>query len=253
MSPDSVLIRVDGRGNDELRSVTFQRNFTRFAEGSVLASFGETRVLCTATVDEKVPPFLRGSGRGWVTAEYSMLPRSTSVRISRSTSRGGPDGRSTEIQRIVGRSLRACVDMEALGERTIILDCDVLQADGGTRTAAVSGGFVALFDALRFLRKQGAFSVLPLSFFLSAVSVGLVAGSPLLDLCYREDSAADVDMNVVMNHRGEYVEIQGTGEGSVFTGADLSRLLLLASKGTLEIIEFQKEALGIEDGERSFS
>lgn len=253
MSRDSMVLRVDGRRNDELRPVTFQRNFTCYAEGAVLASFGETRVLCTATVEEKVPSFLRGSGRGWVTAEYSMLPRSTSVRVSRSTSRGGPDGRSTEIQRLVGRSLRACVDMESLGERTIILDCDVLQADGGTRTAAVSGGFVALFDALRHLKKQGVFPVLPLRFFLSAVSVGLVAGSPLLDLCYREDSAAEVDMNVVMNHRGEYVEIQGTGEGSVFTGSDLSGLLLLAAGGTLEIIEFQKEALGIEDGETAFS
>ena len=253
MSLSAMALRIDGRRDDGLRPVSFQRNFTRYAEGSVLASFGDTRVLCTATVEEKVPPFLRGTGRGWVTAEYAMLPRSTSVRVSRSTSRGGPDGRSTEIQRLVGRSLRACVDMEALGERTVILDCDVLQADGGTRTAAVSGGFVALFDALRALRAKGIFSVLPLRFFLSAVSVGKVGGSPLLDLCYAEDSAAEVDMNVVMNHRGEYVEIQGTGEGSVFTGSDLSGLLLLAAVGTLEIIEFQKEALGIEDGETAFS
>jgi len=249
----AMTIRIDGRMEDGLRPVTFKRNFTRYAEGSVLTSFGETRVLCTATVEEKVPPFLRGTARGWVTAEYAMLPRSTSVRVPRSTSRGGPDGRSAEIQRLVGRSLRACVDMEALGERTIILDCDVLQADGGTRTAAVSGGFVALFDALRSLREKDIFRVLPLKFFLSAVSVGKVDGSPLLDLCYEEDSAAEVDMNVVMNHRGEFVEIQGTGEGSVFTSGDLSALLLLAGKGTREIIELQKGALGIEDGETILS
>jgi ribonuclease PH len=248
-----MSVRIDGRREDQLRAVYFERNFTRYAEGSVLASFGETKVLCTATVEEKVPPFLRGSGRGWVTAEYAMLPRSTSVRVSRSTSRGGPDGRSTEIQRLVGRSLRACVDMQSLGERTIILDCDVLQADGGTRTAAVSGGFVALFDALRSLRGHGAFSELPLRFFLSAVSVGTVDGMPLLDLCYGEDSTADVDMNVVMNHRGEYVEIQGTGEGGVFTSGDLSSLLALAGKGTAKIIELQMEALEIAEGETAFS
>ncbi len=245
--------RIDGRAPDEIRAVSFQRNFTRYAEGSVLASFGETRVLCTATVDEKVPPFLRGTGRGWVTAEYAMLPRSTQTRVLRSTSRGGQDGRSTEIQRLVGRSLRACVDMEALGERTVIIDCDVLQADGGTRTAAVSGGFVALVDGLRSLREKSEFSFLPLKFLLSAISAGKIGGHGFLDLCYEEDSTAEVDMNFVMNHRGEYIEIQGTGEGGVFSAGDLSELLVLAGKGTLEVIEKQKEALDLDGSELSFS
>ena len=245
--------RIDGRAADEIREVTFQRNFTRYAEGSVLASFGETRVLCTATVDEKVPPFLRGTGRGWVTAEYAMLPRSTQTRVLRSTSRGGQDGRSTEIQRLVGRSLRACVDMEAMGERTIIIDCDVLQADGGTRTAAVSGGFVALADSLRSLREKSVFRFLPLKFLLSAISAGKINSHALLDLCYQEDSSAEVDMNFVMNHRGEYIEIQGTGEGGVFSAGDLSELLVLGGKGTQEVIEKQKEALSLDESELSFS
>lgn len=247
------LVRSDGRRRDELRPVTFHRNFTRYAEGSVLASFGETKVLCTATVEEKIPSFLKGSGRGWVTAEYAMLPRSTFVRVNRNTVRGGLDGRSTEIQRLVGRSLRACVDTESLGERTIIIDCDVLQADGGTRTAAVSGGFVALADSLRVLRDKGSLSVLPLKFFLSAVSVGKVQGELLLDLCYGEDSTAEVDMNLIMNHLGEYVEIQGTGEGGVFSSSDLNGLLALGAKGTGEIILLQKEALDFADGEIPFS
>ncbi len=253
MTGAGLKSRPGGRREDELRPVAFQRNFVRHAEGSVLVSFGDTRIVCSATVEEKVPPFLRGSGQGWVTAEYGMLPRSTSTRIHRFGPRGGPSARSTEIQRLVGRSLRACVDMRALGERTVIVDCDVIQADGGTRTAAISGGYIALFDALRFLRAKDDFSLLPIKFFLSAVSVGLVKGVPLLDLCYEEDSAADVDMNVVMNHRGEYVEIQGTGEESVFSFPQLSAMLDLAARGAARINELQREALAIEDGEISFS
>ena len=245
MSEGILPVRGDGRQTDELRPVAFVRGFLGHAEGSVLVSFGETKIVCSATVEDKVPPFLRGSGRGWVTAEYGMLPRSTSVRMQRFGPRGGPASRSTEIQRLVGRSLRACVDMNALGERTVTVDCDVINADGGTRTAAVSGGFVALYDALAFLREKGIFPEIPIKFFLSAVSVGLVGGTPLLDLCYEEDSAAGVDMNVVMNHRGEYVEIQGTGEGSVFSSSQLADLLALAAKGTARIIGLQKEALEI--------
>lgn len=245
--------RADGRRRDELRSVSFIRGFSRYAEGSALVSFGDTKILCAATVEEKVPPFLRGSGRGWVTAEYGMLPRSTSTRVQRFGPRGGPSSRSTEIQRLVGRSLRACVDMKALGERTITVDCDVIHADGGTRTAAVSGGFIALFDAMRFLRDKGVFTKIPIKFFLSAVSVGLVEGEILLDLCYQEDSAAAVDMNVVMNHLGDYVEIQGTGEESVFSAPQLGEFLALAAKGTARIIELQKEALAIAGGEEAFS
>lgn len=245
--------RADGRRRDELRPVSFIRGFSRYAEGSALVSFGDTKILCAATVEEKVPPFLRGSGRGWVTAEYGMLPRSTSTRVQRFGPRGGPSSRSTEIQRLVGRSLRACVDMKALGERTITVDCDVIHADGGTRTAAVSGGFIALFDAMRFLRDKGVFTKIPIKFFLSAVSVGLVEGEILLDLCYQEDSAAAVDMNVVMNHLGDYVEIQGTGEESVFSAHQLNEFLALAAKGTARIIELQKEALAIAGGEEAFS
>lgn len=245
--------RTDGRRRDELRPVSFIRGFSRYAEGSALVSFGDTKILCAATVEEKVPPFLRGSGRGWVTAEYGMLPRSTSTRVQRFGPRGGPSSRSTEIQRLVGRSLRACVDMKALGERTITVDCDVIHADGGTRTAAVSGGFIALFDAMRFLRDKGVFTEIPIKFFLSAVSVGLVEGEILLDLCYQEDSAAAVDMNVVMNHLGDYVEIQGTGEESVFSAPQLGEFLALAAKGTARIIELQKEALAIAGGEETFS
>ena len=245
--------RPDGRRRDELRPASFSRGFSRYAEGSAQVSFGHTKILCTATVEEKVPPFLRGTGRGWVTAEYAMLPRSTSSRVQRFGPGGGPSSRSTEIQRLVGRSLRACVDLEALGERTIIVDCDVIQADGGTRTAAISGGFVALFDALKGLRERELIRKIPLKFLLSAVSVGLVKGAPLLDLCYEEDSAAEVDMNVVMNHRGEYAEIQGTGEESVFSAPQLADLLALAAKGTAEITRLQMEALELDEADLSFS
>ena len=235
--------RSGGRGRDALRPVTFERNYTRYAEGSVLTSFGNTRVLCNATVEERVPPFLRGSGKGWITAEYSMLPRATSVRTARSTSRGGLDGRSTEIQRLVGRVLRSAVDMTALGERTSILDCDVLQADGGTRTAAVSGGFVALVDSLRFLRSKKAFGQMPLKFSLAAVSIGKIGGEMLLDLDYSEDCRAEVDMNIFMTSLGDFVEIQGTGEGGVFSPEELQSLLALGKKGICEILDLQKKAL----------
>lgn len=235
--------RKDGRSWDEMRPISFQRGFTCYAEGSVLASFGQTKVICTATVEEKVPPFLKGTGKGWVTAEYSMLPRSTSERVSRIGARGFADGRSTEIQRLVGRSLRACVDLSALGERTVILDCDVIQADGGTRTAAVSGAFVALVDSFRFLRDRGLLSSLPIRFCIAAVSAGKVTGEPLLDLSYGEDSIAEVDMNFVMNEEGQYAEIQGTGEGCSFSGAELQLFLALARKGTGEVLEAQRKAL----------
>ena len=235
--------RSGGRGKDDLRPIAFERNYTRYAEGSVLASFGNTRVLCNATVEERVPPFLRGSGKGWITAEYSMLPRATSVRTTRSTARGGQDGRSTEIQRLVGRVLRSAVDLTALGERTIILDCDVLQADGGTRTAAVSGGFVALVDSLRFLRNKGAFGTLPLKFSLAAVSIGKIDGEMFLDLDYSEDSRAEVDMNIFMTSLGDFVEVQGTGEGGVFSPEELQSLIALGKKGIDEILDLQKKAL----------
>ncbi|GAB1399459.1 ribonuclease PH [Aminivibrio sp.] len=240
-----VIDRRDGRREDELRPVSFERNYTRYAEGSVLVSFGNTRVLCNATVEERVPPFLRGSGKGWITAEYSMLPRATAVRTTRSTARGGPDGRSTEIQRLVGRVLRSAVDMTALGERTIILDCDVLQADGGTRTAAVSGGFVALVDSLRFLQEKGAFGTLPLKFSLAAVSIGKIEGEMLLDLDYSEDCRAEVDMNIFMTSTGDFVEIQGTGEGGVFSPDELQALLSLGAKGIREILDLQEKALDL--------
>lgn len=235
--------RSGGRGKADLRPVTFERNYTRYAEGSVLACFGNTRVLCNATVEERVPPFLRGSGKGWITAEYSMLPRATAIRTTRNTARGGQDGRSTEIQRLAGRVLRSSVDLAALGERTIILDCDVLQADGGTRTAAVSGGFVALVDSLGFLQEKGVFKTLPLKFFLAAVSAGKIDGEMLLDLDYSEDCRAEVDMNLFMTSLGDFVEIQGTGEGGVFSPDELQSLLTLGKKGIGEILDLQKKAL----------
>ncbi len=242
----SAGARSGGRGKADLRPVAFERNYTRYAEGSVLVSFANTRVLCNATVEERVPHFLRGSGKGWITAEYSMLPRATAVRTRRSTTRGAQDGRSTAIQRLVGRVLRSAVDLTSLGERTIILDCDVLQADGGTRTAAVSGGFVALVDSLRFLRGKGVFELLPLKFSLAAVSIGKIDGEMLLDLDYSEDSRAEVDMNVFMTPLGDFVEIQGAGEGGVFSPDELQSLLALGKKGINEILDLQKKALEFE-------
>ncbi|NLL18960.1 MAG: ribonuclease PH [Clostridia bacterium] len=236
--------RIDGRFWDELRPVTIVRNFIKPAEGSVLISVGDTKVICTATVEEKVPPFLKGTNKGWVTAEYSMLPRATQQRTVREAAKGRLGGRTMEIQRLVGRSLRAVVDQEALGERTIWIDCDVIQADGGTRTAAITGGFVALVDACQHLIDTNVIEKMPLKDFLAAVSVGKIGEVLCLDLCYREDSQAEVDMNVVMTGQGNIIEVQGTAEGSPFSRKELDELLDLAGKGVQELIILQKEALG---------
>jgi len=236
-------LRIDGRRPDELRQVTITRDFTRYAEGSVLIKMGDTWVVTTASVDDKVPQFLRGTGRGWVTAEYAMLPRATSERRAREAS-GRQSGRSMEIQRLVGRSLRAVVDLDALGERTIWVDCDVLQADGGTRTAAVTGAFVALFDAFRRLNEAGRISTFPLLDYVAGVSVGLVKGEPVLDLCFAEDAEAAVDMNVVRTGNGRLVEVQGTAERGSFSEDELEALLDLARAGCAALVSAQREALG---------
>ena len=235
--------RPSGRAPDQLRQVRLERGFTRHAEGSVLVCFGETRVLCTASVEERVPGFLRGKGEGWVTAEYGMLPRATHTRSDREAARGKQGGRTLEIQRLIGRSLRACVDRAALGERTITLDCDVLQADGGTRTAAITGAYVALVDAVRSLTKQRKLLRDPLYGAVAAVSVGLYRGVPVLDLDYAEDSNCDTDMNVVMNDGGGFIELQGTAEGHAFRRDELDALIGLAEKGTAELFRLQQEAL----------
>lgn len=235
--------------DNSLRPVTMKRNCIMHAEGSCLISCGNTKVLCTASVEDKVPPFLRGSGKGWVTAEYALLPRSTAVRVPRDAVKGRINGRSQEIQRLIGRSLRAAVDLDALGERCITLDCDVLQADGGTRTASITGAYVALVDALRWLRGSGAFEKLPLRSQVAAVSVGKVDGRLLLDLCYDEDSSAEVDFNVVMNGHGDFVEVQGTGEGGVFSRAEMNGMLDLAASGISELMEAQRTTLDWHDEE----
>jgi ribonuclease PH len=235
--------RSRARAHDALRPVSIVRGFTRHAEGSVLVSFGETRVLCTASVDEKVPPHKRGSGEGWVTAEYGMLPRSTHTRSDREAARGKQSGRTQEIQRLIGRSLRCVFDLAALGERTIALDCDVLQADGGTRTAAITGAFVAAHDAVSWLLAQGRIERSPIHDFVAAVSVGIVRGTPLLDLEYIEDAACDTDMNVVMTGAGGFVELQGTAEGATFSHVEMDALLALASKGIGELVAVQRAAL----------
>ncbi len=235
--------RCFDRGADALRPVRFTRNYTKHAEGSVLVEFGHTKVLCTASVEEKVPPFLKGKGRGWVTAEYGMLPRATNTRGSREAASGKQTGRTQEIQRLIGRSLRAVTDLAALGERQITLDCDVLQADGGTRCASVTGAMVALADAVAGLRAQGLVAKDPLRDFVAAVSVGISNGSPVLDLDYEEDSGCDTDMNVVMTGAGHFVEVQGTAEGEPFTREQMSRLLDLASSGISRLIVMQRSAL----------
>lgn len=240
---DEPIQRLNGRRPDELRPVTFQRHFTRYAEGSVLVSFGETRVLCNASVEEGVPPFLRGSGRGWVTAEYAMLPRATHQRSPRESTRGKVGGRTHEIQRLIGRSLRAVIDLEALGERTIQIDCDVLQADGGTRTAAITGAWVALADAVGRLLAQGLLRTSPLREGVAAVSVGIIDGQPLLDLDYAEDSRAMVDMNFVITGSGHFVEVQGTAEDRPFSGEELDRLRDLAQSGCSRLAALQRQAL----------
>ena len=236
-------MRKDGRAVDELRPITFERDFTEMADGSVLVSFGRTRVLCTASVDEDVPRWMRGTGKGWVTAEYSMLPGSSSERIRREVKEGRPSGRTQEIQRLIGRSLRAVVDMVALGERQILVDCDVLQADGGTRTAAICGGWVALHDACTRLVAGGRIGSHPVIEPCAAISVGIVGGTPMLDLPYVEDVAAEVDMNVVMTGAGRFVEVQGTAEGMAFTRSELDSLLGLAEAGITEIMELQREVV----------
>jgi ribonuclease PH len=235
--------RPDGRSHDALRPVAFARGFTRYAEGSVLVSFGATRVLCNATVEEKVPPFLRGAGKGWVTAEYSMLPRSTHTRSPREASRGKVGGRTHEIQRLIGRSLRAVVDMELLGERTIQLDCDVIQADGGTRTASITGAFLALQDAVNGLLASGTLVRNPLRDHVAAISVGIVAGTPLLDLDYLEDSSCDVDMNFVMTGQGKFIELQGTAEQHPFTLEQFEQMRILAQSGCRQLVSLQQAAM----------
>jgi len=237
------MTRPGGRRADALRPVTITRGYTQHAPGSVLVSAGDTRILCTAMIEDGVPPFLARTGTGWVTAEYNMLPSSTPQRRVRDRRRGRPDGRSQEIQRLIGRSLRAVVRRECLGERTLYVDCDVLQADGGTRTLAVTGAYVALADAVGALRKKGILRRQPLTVPVAAVSVGVVDGRPLLDLCYEEDAAADVDMNVVMTGRGEIVEIQGTAERRPFARAELSRLMTLAARGVRRLVRLQRQAL----------
>ncbi len=238
-----MMKRVDGRVNDELRPVSISLGYQAFAEGSALIELGRTRVLCAVSVEDRVPNFLKGEGTGWVTAEYAMLPRSTLTRTPRSTSPERTAGRNQEIQRLIGRSLRAVTDLAALGERTFTVDCDVLQADGGTRTAAITGGYVALFQALHKLKKRGIFSAIPLKGAVAATSVGIVDRAELLDLCYDEDYRAAVDFNVVMTDKGEFVEIQGTAEGKPFSKETINVLLSLAEKGIKQLFNIQKAVL----------
>jgi ribonuclease PH len=238
------LIRLDGRRADELRRVTIHRSFIKHAEGSVLIEMGDTKVICTASVEEKVPPFLRGQNRGWVTAEYAMIPRATPERVAREATKGKQGGRTLEIQRLVGRSLRAVTDMDELGERTFWIDCDVIQADGGTRTASITGAFVALADAINVVRQKGLIKKNPLKDYLAAVSVGKVGGELLSDLCYAEDCIADVDMNLIMTGKGEFVEVQGTAERSPFSNIELQNFLELGWNGIKSLVKLQQELLG---------
>ena len=235
--------RPSGRNNNQLRSVNFSRGATKHAEGSVIAEFGDTRVLCTASVSQGVPRFMKGEGRGWITAEYGMLPRSTNDRMNREAARGKQGGRTLEIQRLIGRSLRSAVDLEAMGEYTITLDCDVLQADGGTRTASISGACVALVDAFSFMQAKGWIKQSPLRAMVAAISVGVYKGEAILDLDYPEDSNAETDMNVVMTEQGKFIEIQGTAEEAPFSQQELSSMLALAETGIADLIKAQKKAL----------
>ncbi|MGM0525982.1 MAG: ribonuclease PH [Pseudomonadota bacterium] len=236
-------MRPSGRTAQQIRPVTITRNFTKHAEGSVLIEFGDTKVLCNASVETGVPRFLKGKGQGWVTAEYSMLPRSTHTRSQREAARGKQGGRTMEIQRLIARSLRACIDLKALGENTITLDCDVLQADGGTRTASITGACVALADAISYMRKQGLIKVNPLNQMVAAISVGIVDGEPVSDLEYIEDSKAETDMNVVMTEAGKFIEIQGTAEGEAFSYDEMQSLVDIARHSIKELIDIQKAAL----------
>ena len=236
-------MRPSNRSNDQLRPVEFTRHYTMHAAGSVLVAFGDTKVICTASVEQRVPPFLKGSGSGWITAEYGMLPGATNTRMRREASAGKQGGRTVEIQRLIGRSLRAAVDLQALGENTITIDCDVIQADGGTRTASISGGFVALTDAISYLQKNKKLKKNPIYGSLAAISVGIYNGEAVLDLDYAEDSNAETDMNVVMNEAGGFIEVQGTAEGHAYRRKELDEMLNLAEKGIAEIIEAQQQAL----------
>jgi len=239
-----IQLRVDGREKSQLRPVKITKNYIKYAEGSVLIEMGETKVICTASIDDKVPPFKKDTGEGWVTAEYSMLPRSTQIRNQRDISKLKLSGRSQEIQRLIGRALRSVVDLKALGERTIIIDCDVIQADGGTRTASITGGFVALVDACKHMIDKGIIERMPIEDFVAAVSVGVVNGQEILDLCFEEDSNAQVDMNVVMSGGGKFIEIQATGEQFPFSRNQLDEMLLLAEEGINKLILIQREVLG---------
>jgi len=238
-------MRPSKRRPDQMRAVSIERSYTKHAEGSVLVSFGDTKVLCTASVEAKVPPFLKGRGQGWLTAEYGMLPRATNTRGDREAARGKQSGRTQEIQRLIGRSMRAVVDLARLGERTIQIDCDVLQADGGTRTASITGAFVAVHDALTWLKSRGQIVEIPLKEYVAAVSVGVYKGTPVLDLDYAEDSECDTDMNVVMTGAGGFIEVQGTAEGAAFSRKELDALLALAGKGIGELVALQKQSLGL--------
>jgi ribonuclease PH len=239
------LVRADGRAPAALRPVRLTRHYTRHAEGSVLVEFGHTQVICTASVEDKVPPFLKGKGQGWLTAEYGMLPRATHTRGEREAAKGRQSGRTQEIQRLVGRSLRAVVDLSKIGERTLQIDCDVIQADGGTRTASITGAFVAVHDAFSKLKAQGQIADWPIRDFVAAVSVGMHAGEALLDLDYAEDSSCETDMNVVMTGDGRFVEVQGTAEGEPFTEAQMQQMLAYARRGIADLVAAQKRALGV--------
>ena len=239
-------MRPSGRAPDELRTITITRNYTKHAEGSVLIEFGDTKVLCNASVEEKVPGFLRGQGQGWVTAEYGMLPRSTGSRMGREAARGKQGGRTMEIQRLIGRSLRAAVDLEALGENTITIDCDVIQADGGTRTASITGAFVALADAIRYMQDNKLIKNDPIIGHVASVSVGVYDGTPIMDLDYAEDSNCETDMNIVMNDEGGYIEVQGTAEGAAFSSQELQAMLDLGKQAIDQLITHQRETLAAE-------
>ncbi|MCC2956967.1 ribonuclease PH [Massilia sp. IC2-477] len=237
--------RPSGRAVDQLRPIRITRQYTKHAEGSVLIECGDTKVICTASIEEKVPPFLKGKGQGWLTAEYGMLPRSTHTRMDREAARGKQTGRTQEIQRLIGRSLRAAFDLEAFGERTLHLDCDVIQADGGTRTASITGAMVAAYDAFNALVGQGVLTTVPVRHFVAAISVGVYRGTPVLDLDYVEDSDCDTDMNIVMTEQGHFIEVQGTAEGAAFDRVGMNRLLDLGQLGVTELVRLQKQALGL--------
>lgn len=239
-------MRIDGRKNDQVRHTKVTRNYIKHAEGSVLIEVGDTKVICTASIEDKVPPFLKGTGEGWITAEYNMLPRSTATRKVRDIARLKLDGRTMEIQRLIGRALRSVVDLKALGEKTIWIDCDVIQADGGTRTTSITGAFIALVDAVNKIHKQKSFKVYPIRKFVCATSVGIVGEEKLLDLCYEEDSNAKVDMNIIGTDDGQFVEIQGTGEEAPFTRSELNEILDLGEKGIKQMIQLQKYCLKMD-------